>query len=147
MVEKLKVFADRMSQPSRAVLIFCRLIVFHTLHTPLNKTLICYLFILWYDYNELNTIIIIFVLKRLNGIDFEEIKVDISKGHHLSSQFRGIYSFALNTGWCKIGGLFFCWPVMYFIFCRSKPSAESSGYCSWKFQPFREVISDKALVF
>ncbi|XP_014507473.1 glutathione S-transferase T1 [Vigna radiata var. radiata] len=50
MVEKLKVFADRMSQPSRAVLIFC----------------------------------------RLNGIDFEEIKVDISKGHHLSSQFREV---------------------------------------------------------
>ncbi|XP_027917101.1 glutathione S-transferase T1-like isoform X2 [Vigna unguiculata] len=50
MVEKLKVFADRMSQPSRAVLIFC----------------------------------------RLNGIDFEEIKVDISKGHHLSSEFREV---------------------------------------------------------
>ncbi|KAK7369676.1 hypothetical protein VNO80_11719 [Phaseolus coccineus] len=50
MMEKLKVYADRMSQPSRAVLIFC----------------------------------------RLNGIDFVEIKVDISKGHHLSSEFREV---------------------------------------------------------
>nr|KYP65616.1 Glutathione S-transferase theta-2 [Cajanus cajan] len=47
---KLKVYADRMSQPSRAVLIFC----------------------------------------RFNGIDFEEIKVDISKRHHLSPEFREV---------------------------------------------------------
>ncbi|KAK7318255.1 hypothetical protein RJT34_02954 [Clitoria ternatea] len=47
---KLKVYADRMSQPSRAVLIFC----------------------------------------RFNGIDFEEIKVDISKQHHLSLEFKEI---------------------------------------------------------
>ncbi|ESW32045.1 hypothetical protein PHAVU_002G288500 [Phaseolus vulgaris] len=50
MMEKLKVYADRMSQPSRAVLIFC----------------------------------------RLNGIGFVEIKVDISKGHHLSSEFTEV---------------------------------------------------------
>ncbi|KAL5174241.1 Glutathione S-transferase T1 [Glycine soja] len=50
MMGKLKVYADRMSQPSRAVLIFC----------------------------------------RFNGIDFEEIKVDISKRHHLSPEFREI---------------------------------------------------------
>ncbi|KAG4398281.1 hypothetical protein AAZX31_08G013500 [Glycine max] len=50
MMGKLKVYADQMSQPSRAVLIFC----------------------------------------RFNGIDFEEIKVDISKRHHLSPEFREI---------------------------------------------------------
>ncbi|KAK7318254.1 hypothetical protein RJT34_02953 [Clitoria ternatea] len=47
---KLKVYADRMSQPSRAVLIFC----------------------------------------KVNGIDFEEIKVEISKRHQLSPEFRAI---------------------------------------------------------
>ncbi|MED6126951.1 Glutathione S-transferase theta-1, variant 2 [Stylosanthes scabra] len=47
---KLKVYADRMSQPSRAVLIFC----------------------------------------RISGIDFEEIKVDISKGQHLSPDFTEV---------------------------------------------------------
>lgn len=47
---KLKVYADRMSQPSRAVLIFC----------------------------------------RLNGIDFEEIKIDLSKRHHLSPEFTEV---------------------------------------------------------
>ncbi|CAJ1937456.1 unnamed protein product [Sphenostylis stenocarpa] len=50
MMEKLTVYADRMSQPSRAVLLFC----------------------------------------RLNAIDFEEIKVDISKRQHLSSEFREV---------------------------------------------------------
>ncbi|RDX88370.1 Glutathione S-transferase T1 [Mucuna pruriens] len=50
MMGKLKVYADRMSQPSRAVLIFC----------------------------------------RFNGIDFEEIKVDISKRHHLSPEFAEV---------------------------------------------------------
>ncbi|KAI4326969.1 hypothetical protein L6164_019478 [Bauhinia variegata] len=47
---RLKVYADRMSQPSRAVLSFC----------------------------------------RLNGIDFEEIKVDISKRQQLSPEFKEI---------------------------------------------------------
>ncbi|KAL5537870.1 hypothetical protein UlMin_046331 [Ulmus minor] len=47
---KLKVYADRMSQPSRAVLIFC----------------------------------------KVNGIEFEEIKVDISKGQQFSSEFKEI---------------------------------------------------------
>ncbi|MED6156615.1 Glutathione S-transferase theta-1 [Stylosanthes scabra] len=47
---KLKVYADRMSQPSRAVIIFC----------------------------------------RISGIDFEEIKVDISKGQHLSPDFTEV---------------------------------------------------------
>ncbi|PKI45507.1 hypothetical protein CRG98_034098 [Punica granatum] len=47
---KLKVFADRMSQPSRAVIIFC----------------------------------------KVNGIDFEEVKVDLSKRQHLSSEFKEI---------------------------------------------------------
>ncbi|XP_073134815.1 glutathione S-transferase T1-like [Henckelia pumila] len=47
---RLKVFADRMSQPSRAVIIFC----------------------------------------KLNGIDFEEVKTDISKRQHLTPEFREI---------------------------------------------------------
>ncbi|RDX88369.1 Glutathione S-transferase T1 [Mucuna pruriens] len=47
---KLKVYADRMSQPSRAVLIFC----------------------------------------KVNGIDFEEIKVELSKRQQLSPEFRAI---------------------------------------------------------
>lgn len=47
---KLKLYVDRMSQPSRAILIFC----------------------------------------KVNGIDFEEIKVDLSKRQHLSSEFRAI---------------------------------------------------------
>ncbi|KAK4260582.1 hypothetical protein QN277_003678 [Acacia crassicarpa] len=46
----LKVYADRMSQPSRAVLIFC----------------------------------------KLNGIEFEEIKVEISKRQQLSPEFQAI---------------------------------------------------------
>ncbi|XP_061373753.1 glutathione S-transferase T1-like [Gastrolobium bilobum] len=50
MTRKLKVYVDRMSQPSRAVLIFC----------------------------------------RFNGIDFEEIKVDISKRQQLSPEFREV---------------------------------------------------------
>ncbi|KAL2342765.1 hypothetical protein Fmac_004050 [Flemingia macrophylla] len=47
---KLKVYVDRMSQPSRAVLIFC----------------------------------------KVNGIDFEEIKVELSKRQQLSPEFRSI---------------------------------------------------------
>nr|KJB52087.1 hypothetical protein B456_008G246300 [Gossypium raimondii] len=47
---KLKVYADRMSQPSRAVIIFC----------------------------------------KVNGIDYEEIKVHISKGQHLTPEFAEI---------------------------------------------------------
>ncbi|XP_035549918.1 glutathione S-transferase T1-like isoform X2 [Juglans regia] len=47
---KLKVYADRMSQPSRAVIIFC----------------------------------------KVNGINFEEIKVDLSKRQHLSEEFKEI---------------------------------------------------------
>ncbi|XP_028807174.1 glutathione S-transferase T1 [Neltuma alba] len=47
---RLKVYADRMSQPSRAVLLFC----------------------------------------RLNRLDFDEIKVDISKRQQLSPQFKEI---------------------------------------------------------
>ncbi|GMJ06272.1 glutathione S-transferase THETA 1 [Hibiscus trionum] len=46
----LKVYADRMSQPSRAVIIFC----------------------------------------KMNGINYEEIKVHISKGQHLTSEFAEI---------------------------------------------------------
>ncbi|KAF5478276.1 hypothetical protein F2P56_004851 [Juglans regia] len=47
---KLKVYADRMSQPSRAVIIFC----------------------------------------KVNGIDFEEIKVELSKRQQLSAEFKEI---------------------------------------------------------
>ncbi|KAJ6962438.1 glutathione S-transferase T1-like [Populus alba x Populus x berolinensis] len=47
---KLKVYADRMSQPSRAVLIFC----------------------------------------KVNRIDFEEVRVDISKRQHLTPEFKEI---------------------------------------------------------
>ncbi|XP_062147036.1 glutathione S-transferase T1 isoform X1 [Alnus glutinosa] len=47
---KLKVYADRMSQPSRAVIIFC----------------------------------------KVNGIDFEEIRVDLSKRQQLSPEFKEI---------------------------------------------------------
>ncbi|CAL0330736.1 unnamed protein product [Lupinus luteus] len=50
---KLEVYADRMSQPSRAVLILC----------------------------------------KASGIDFEEIKVEISKGQQLSPQFEAINPF------------------------------------------------------
>ncbi|KAK7251298.1 hypothetical protein RIF29_34358 [Crotalaria pallida] len=50
---KLKVYADRMSQPSRAVLILC----------------------------------------KANGIDFEEIKVEISKRQQLSPEFEAINPF------------------------------------------------------
>ncbi|GAB4856863.1 Glutathione S-transferase theta-1 [Ancistrocladus abbreviatus] len=46
----LKIFADRMSQPSRAVVLFC----------------------------------------KLNRIDFEEIRIDISKRQHLSPEFNEI---------------------------------------------------------
>ncbi|KAK3034561.1 hypothetical protein RJ639_033807 [Escallonia herrerae] len=46
----LKVYADRMSQPSRAVIIFC----------------------------------------KVNGIEFEEIKVELSKRQHLSPEFKEI---------------------------------------------------------
>ncbi|KAL0297664.1 UNVERIFIED_CONTAM: Glutathione S-transferase T1, partial [Sesamum radiatum] len=46
----LKVYADRMSQPSRAVIIFC----------------------------------------KLNGIDFEEVRVDLSKRQQLTPEFREI---------------------------------------------------------
>ncbi|XP_054808450.1 glutathione S-transferase T1-like [Prosopis cineraria] len=46
----LKVYADRMSQPSRAVLIFC----------------------------------------KVNGIEFEEIKVELSKRQQLSPEFKAI---------------------------------------------------------
>lgn len=47
---KLKVYVDRMSQPSRAVLIFC----------------------------------------RVNEIDFEEVKIDLSKRQHFSPEFQEI---------------------------------------------------------
>ncbi|KAF6175190.1 hypothetical protein GIB67_022871 [Kingdonia uniflora] len=47
---KLKIYVDRMSQPSRAILIFC----------------------------------------KANGIDFEEIKVDLSKREHLLPEFKAI---------------------------------------------------------
>ncbi|GMH22708.1 hypothetical protein Nepgr_024551 [Nepenthes gracilis] len=46
----LKIYADRMSQPSRAVILFC----------------------------------------RLNKIDFEEIRIDISKREHLSPEYQEI---------------------------------------------------------
>ncbi|XWS38375.1 hypothetical protein CRYUN_Cryun19dG0125800 [Craigia yunnanensis] len=47
---KLKVYADRMSQPTRAVIIFC----------------------------------------KVNRIDYEEIKIEISKGQHLTPEFAEI---------------------------------------------------------
>ncbi|KAJ9147910.1 hypothetical protein P3X46_030024 [Hevea brasiliensis] len=47
---KLKVYADRMSQPSRAVIIFC----------------------------------------KVNGIDFEEVRIDITKRQQLSTEFKEI---------------------------------------------------------
>ncbi|XP_058732000.1 glutathione S-transferase T1 [Vicia villosa] len=47
---KLKVYADRMSQPSRAILIFC----------------------------------------KVNGIEFEEIHIELSKRQHLSPEFQEI---------------------------------------------------------
>ncbi|EYU38357.1 hypothetical protein ABFS82_05G102200 [Erythranthe guttata] len=46
----LKLYADRMSQPSRAIIIFC----------------------------------------KLNGIDFEEVKIDLSRRQHLTPEFREI---------------------------------------------------------
>ncbi|KAL4314357.1 hypothetical protein AHAS_Ahas15G0077000 [Arachis hypogaea] len=50
---KVKVYADRMFQPSRAVLIFC----------------------------------------KVNGIEFNKIKVEISKRQHLSPEFVAINPF------------------------------------------------------
>lgn len=50
---KLKVYADRMSQPSRAILIFC----------------------------------------KVNGIDFEEIHIELSKRQQLSPEFQAINPF------------------------------------------------------
>ncbi|ERM95091.1 hypothetical protein AMTRI_Chr07g30630 [Amborella trichopoda] len=47
---KLRVYTDRMSQPSRAVIIFC----------------------------------------KTNGIDFEEVRIDISKRQHLQPEFKAI---------------------------------------------------------
>ncbi|KAJ6804377.1 glutathione S-transferase T1-like [Iris pallida] len=47
---KMKVYVDRMSQPSRAILIFC----------------------------------------KVNGIEFEEVRIDIFKGQHRSPQFKEI---------------------------------------------------------
>ncbi|XP_030454155.1 glutathione S-transferase T1 [Syzygium oleosum] len=47
---KLKVYADRMSQPSRAVLIFC----------------------------------------KVNGIDFEEVRIELFKRQHRSPEFRDV---------------------------------------------------------
>ncbi|PPD77460.1 hypothetical protein GOBAR_DD25612 [Gossypium barbadense] len=47
---KLNVYADKMSQPSRAVVFFC----------------------------------------KVNGIDYEEIKVHIPKGQHLTPEFEAI---------------------------------------------------------
>ncbi|PKA55014.1 Glutathione S-transferase T1 [Apostasia shenzhenica] len=47
---KLKVYADRLSQPSRAVIIFC----------------------------------------KVNGIDFEEVLVNLAKGEHRSREFKEI---------------------------------------------------------
>ncbi|XP_058222589.1 glutathione S-transferase T1-like [Rhododendron vialii] len=49
----LKIYADRMSQPSRAVIIFC----------------------------------------KVNGIEFEEIKLDLAKRQHHSSEFKEINPF------------------------------------------------------
>ncbi|PKU66376.1 glutathione S-transferase T1 [Dendrobium catenatum] len=49
-MKQLKVFADRMSQPSRAVIIFC----------------------------------------KINGIDFEEVRIDLRKGDHKSKEYREI---------------------------------------------------------
>ncbi|XP_072956453.1 glutathione S-transferase T1-like [Typha angustifolia] len=46
----LKVYVDRMSQPSRAIIIFC----------------------------------------KVNSIDFEEVRIDISKGQHRSTEFKEI---------------------------------------------------------
>ncbi|XP_077223293.1 glutathione S-transferase THETA 1 [Tasmannia lanceolata] len=47
---KLKIYGDRMSQPTRAIIIFC----------------------------------------KVNGIDFEEIRIDIAKGQHRSPEFKEI---------------------------------------------------------
>lgn len=46
----LKLYVDRLSQPSRALLIFC----------------------------------------RVNGIDFEEVNIDLSKGQHLSPEYKEV---------------------------------------------------------
>lgn len=46
----LKVYGDRMSQPTRAIIIFC----------------------------------------KVNGIDFEEVRIDLSKRQHMTPEFQGI---------------------------------------------------------
>ncbi|KAL1553687.1 glutathione transferase [Salvia divinorum] len=47
---ELKVYCDRLSQPSRAILIFC----------------------------------------KANGIEFEEVKIDLGKGQHLSAEYEAV---------------------------------------------------------
>lgn len=86
-------YVDRMSQPSRAILIFC----------------------------------------RLNGIDFEEVQIDLSKRHHLSPQFTGTIQFM------HILQFFLLFTHRFYFPFRSKPSPESTCYSSWKLQSLREV--------
>ncbi|KAJ0638212.1 putative glutathione transferase [Helianthus annuus] len=52
----MKVYVDRMSQPSRAVLIFC----------------------------------------KVNGIDYEEILVDISKHNHVAPEYKGFTTILID---------------------------------------------------
>ena len=96
---KLKVYADRMSQPSRAVLIFCKYVlefsvslffVFTRLKIFMNNYLLYIstsisLFICSRESN----VIVPPLLIRVNGIDFDEVRINLSKGEHRSPQFKG----------------------------------------------------------
>ncbi|KAL8226919.1 hypothetical protein R6Q57_016751 [Mikania cordata] len=86
----LKVYADRMSQPSRAVLIFC----------------------------------------KINGIDFEEILVDISKNQQFSPEYKAINPMhqvpAIVDGWFK---LFESHAILIYI-CCAFPGVASHWYPS-----------------
>ncbi|RZS27016.1 hypothetical protein BHM03_00060445 [Ensete ventricosum] len=62
----LKVYADRMSQPSRAIIIFCKFVCLG-LHDLSWEILVL-------DF-------------RVNGIDFEEVRIDLVKRQHRSPEF------------------------------------------------------------
>ena len=80
---KLKVYADRMSQPSRAILIFCKSVF------PLSfSSLFLISFYLFSNSIQFD---------RVNGIDFEEIHIELSKRQHLSPEFQGSNQFHMHV--------------------------------------------------
>ncbi|CDP09754.1 unnamed protein product [Coffea canephora] len=83
---KLKLFVHRLSQPSRAVLIFC----------------------------------------KLNKIEFEEVQIDLSKGEHLSPEFKEINPMHKVPAMEVDGGfkLFESHAILRFLACASPGVAD-----------------------